>query len=168
MRILFPERLSVFCHVSICAFAKRWVASWLTSTPLHNARDRARGTAPIQLRIESVTSRPRAGAFPGRLLLLVNRFTCSACEDFVMPFKDNGRASIIGETTEGSSGQPYFSNFGNGMTFMVGAERHTFPNGSTFESVGIEPSVSIERHIADVRNGVDPVLEKAKAVAAAP
>ena len=47
---------------------------------------------------------------------------------------------------------------------MVGAERHTFPDGSTFESVGIEPSVSIERHISDVRNGVDPILEKAKAI----
>ena len=85
-----------------------------------------------------------------------------------MPFKDNGRATIIGETTEGSSGQPFFFNFGNGMTLLVGAARYTFPDGSPFESVGIKPTISVELHIADVRDGIDPVLNKAKEVATAP
>ena len=97
----------------------------------------------------------------------MDRFSCSACEDFVMPFKDNGRATIIGETTEGSSGQPYFLEFGNGMSLMVGAARYTFPDGSPFESVGIVPTVPVKLRIADVRNGVDPVFEKAKEIAAA-
>jgi carboxyl-terminal processing protease len=102
------------------------------------------------------------------LILLIDRFTCSACEDFVMPFKDSGRATIIGETTEGSSGQPYFFNFGNGMSLMVGAARHSFPDGSPFESVGIAPTIPIELRMADLRNGVDPVFEKAKEIAVAP
>ncbi len=82
-----------------------------------------------------------------------------------MPFKDNGRATIIGEATEGSSGQPYFFDFGNGMTLMVGAERHTFPDGSTFESRGISPTITVERRIADLQSGVDSVLDKAKQIA---
>ena len=85
-----------------------------------------------------------------------------------MPFKDNGRATIIGETTEGSSGQPYFFNFGNGMTLLVGAARYTFPDGSPFESVGIKPTISVELRIADVRDGIDPVLNKARELAGAP
>ena len=78
-----------------------------------------------------------------------------------MPFKDNGRAILVGETTEGSSGQPYNLNLGNGMSLQVGAERHTFPDGSLFESVGITPTISIDRRLADIRDGVDPVLDKA-------
>jgi carboxyl-terminal processing protease len=141
---------------------------WSTSTPVQVAIDRARGAPLAQRRTESRRSQPRKEAFTGRLLLLVDRFTCSACEDFVMPFKDNGRAEIIGEATEGSSGQPFFFDFGNGMSFLVGAARHTFPDGSSFESVGITPTIPVERHIADVKNGVDPVLVRAKELAGAP
>ena len=141
---------------------------WSISTPAQIALHRARGEPAAQLRIESERQVSRQGAFTGRLIILVDRFTCSATEDFVMPFKDNGRATIIGETTEGSSGQPYFFNFGNGMTLLVGAARYTFPDGSPFESVGIKPTISVELHIADVRDGIDPVLNKAKEVADAP
>jgi carboxyl-terminal processing protease len=139
--------------------------SWITTTPLHHARDRARGSRPAEVRFETGVTRPETNSFRGKLILLVDRFTCSACEDFVMPFKDNGRAEILGETTEGSSGQPYFFDFGNGMTLMVGAERHSFPDGSPFETVGITPTIPVERHVADIRSGVDPVLEKAKEIA---
>jgi carboxyl-terminal processing protease len=134
---------------------------WSTSTPLLIALALARGFPPAQQRTESRKSEPRAGAFTGRLVLLVDRFCCSACEDFVMPFKDNGRAILVGETTEGSSGQPYNLNLGNGMSLQVGAERHTFPDGSPFESVGITPTITIDRRLADIRDGVDPVLDKA-------
>jgi len=141
---------------------------WSTTTPVQVAIDRARGAPLAQRRTESPRSQPRKGAYAGRLLLLVDRFTCSACEDFVMPFKDNGRAEIIGEATEGSSGQPFFFDFGNGMSLLVGAARHTFPDGSPFESVGITPTIPVEPRIADVKNGVDPVLGRAKELAGAP
>src|SRR5262249_24192150 len=60
---------------------------WATATPALVALDRARGSPPAQLRLEGRTNPPREGAFTGRVVLLVDRFTCSACEDFVMPFK---------------------------------------------------------------------------------
>ena len=142
--------------------------SWGISTPAQVALHRARGEPVAQLRIESERQMPRQGAFTGKVILLVDRFTCSATEDFVMAFKDNGRATIIGETTEGSSGQPYFFNFGNGMTLLVGTVRYTFPDGSPFESVGIKPTIPVELRIADLRNGIDPVLNKAKEMAGIP
>jgi carboxyl-terminal processing protease len=140
---------------------------WRTSTPSCVALRRAQGAAPAYLRTDSKTFRPRAGAFGGRLIILVDRFSCSATEDFVMPFRDNGRAQIIGETTEGSSGQPYFFRFGNGMSIMVGSVRYTFPDGSPFESVGIKPTIPVELRLADVRDGVDAALRKAKEIAGA-
>lgn len=53
--------------------------------------------------------------------------TGSACEDFLIPFKDNHRALIIGETTSGSTGQPVPIDFGNGMHLAIGARRVFLP-----------------------------------------
>ncbi|HWE38819.1 MAG TPA: S41 family peptidase [Isosphaeraceae bacterium] len=141
---------------------------WTTTTPVVVALDRARGAQAARIQTESGRFQPRAGAFAGRLLLLVDRSCCSACEDFVMPFKENGRAQIVGETTEGSSGQPFFLRLPGGMALMVGAERHRFPDGTAFESIGITPTIPVERRLDDLRMGVDTLLEKARELAAAP
>jgi hypothetical protein len=34
--------------------------------------------------------------------------------------------------------------------------------------VGIEPTIPVELHVKDLKSGIDPVLEKAKEVAALP
>ena len=73
-----------------------------------------------------------------------------------------------GNATQGSSGQPYFLNLGNGMSLMVGKTRHSFPDGSPFEGVGIKPTIRVELRLTDVRNGIDPVLQRARDVAEAP
>ncbi len=78
-----------------------------------------------------------------------------------MPFKDNGRAVLIGEATAGSSGQPYSARLEDGSQFFVGAKREYFPDGSQFESVGIEPDIRSLPTPADLRNGRDPTLETA-------
>jgi C-terminal processing protease CtpA/Prc len=58
-------------------------------------------------------------AYAGRVIILVDRYTGSAAEDFVMPF----------------------------------------------EGIGINPDVSVEPSIADVRDSKDPVLQKAVEIA---
>ena len=40
---------------------------------------------------------PPDSLYTGRLVLLVDESCHSACEDFAMPFKDNGRAIVIGQ-----------------------------------------------------------------------
>ncbi len=99
--------------------------------------------------------------FKGKLALLVDGGCNSACEDFVMPFKDNGRALIVGQTTAGSSGQPYMLDLGDQMMLMVGAKREMFPDGSRFEGVGIKPDVEAAPTIEDIRRGRDRALESA-------
>jgi carboxyl-terminal processing protease len=108
---------------------------------------------------------PSADAYAGRLFLLVDRFCGSACEDFVMPFKDSGRALVIGEITQGSSGNPYRADLGSGMSVAIGAVRYRFPDGTEFEGVGIAPDVAIARTRADLVNNRDAVLERAQELA---
>jgi carboxyl-terminal processing protease len=85
-----------------------------------------------------------------------------------MPFKDTRRAVVIGETTQGSSGNPYRADLGNGMRVTIGAVRYRFPDVTPFEGVGIVPDVTIERRLSDVAAARDAVLERAQQLADAP
>ncbi len=110
----------------------------------------------------STTAEPPKENFPGKLAMLVDAGCMSACEDFVMPFKDNHRAMVMGETTSGSSGQPYMLDLGNGMMMFIGAKRELFPDGSRFEGVGIQPDIEICLTADDLARGTDTVLEAAR------
>jgi len=99
--------------------------------------------------------------FSGNLILLVDSGCASACEDFTMPFKVNHRAQLIGETTGGSSGQPFQLDLGQGMMVIIGAKRESFPDGSQFEGVGIKPDIEVRPSVNDLRSGKDTALEAA-------
>ncbi len=105
-------------------------------------------------------------AYRGKLYLLVDGDCASACDDFAEALQTSGRAVLIGESTHGSSGQPYLFDFGNGMTFRVSTKRYYLPDGSPFEGVGIRPDVEIVPALADYRTGRDPVYAKAIELAA--
>jgi carboxyl-terminal processing protease len=109
--------------------------------------------------------RPQNGAYSGSLFLLVDDGCYSACEEFVMPFRDSHRGVLIGERTAGSSGQTHIVDFGNEMALGLGARRHSFPGGAPFEGVGIAPDVEVHTTAADLLAGRDPVLERALTLA---
>jgi carboxyl-terminal processing protease len=148
----------------------RW---WAESSPLTVgllAYEAQRGHgaglfASSQLLWRSPASEPDPEAYKGRLIILADRATWSAGEDFVMPFKDNGRAVIVGETTGGSTGQPYQQPFDNGMGLTVGTKRVYLPDGGRFEGVGLAPDIAVHVRREDLYAGRDPVLERATAVA---
>jgi carboxyl-terminal processing protease len=142
--------------------------TWQETTPQQIALFDAQGLAPIQAARPSRVQPPSPDAYQGRLFLLVDRFCGSACEDFVMPFKDTSRAVVVGETTQGSSGNPYRVDLGSGMRVAVGAVRYRFPDGAPFEGVGIAPNVMIERRISDLVASRDAVLERARELADVP
>jgi carboxyl-terminal processing protease len=116
-----------------------------------------------ELMWRGATSEPAADAYQGRLAILADGGCFSACEDFVMPFKDNGRAIVVGETTGGSTGQPYVVELGDGMQAIVGSKREMFPDGGRFEGVGIRPDVEVAPTAEDLRAGRDVELEAARA-----
>jgi carboxyl-terminal processing protease len=104
---------------------------------------------------------PPKDHFAGNLILLVDSGCLSACEDFVVPFKLNHRAQLIGETTGGSSGQPLQLDLGQGMMVIIGAKRESFPDGSPFEGVGIKPDIEVRPNVDDLRSGKDTALQAA-------
>jgi len=141
--------------------------TWQESSPQQIALLEANGVPPLQASRPSREQAPSASAYTGRLFVLIDRFCGSACEDFVMPFKESGRAVVIGETTQGSSGNPYRTDLGNGMRIAIGAVRYRFPDGRPFEGVGIAPDVAIDLTISDLQSGRDAVLERALELASA-
>lgn len=113
-------------------------------------------------------TQPTITAYKGRVFLLIDGGCFSACEDFVVPFKDNHRAVLIGERTAGSSGQPFDRSLGNGMGIGLGTKREFFPDGSEFEGIGISPDIEIKLTIEDLRQGKDPVLRCAEDLSRCP
>lgn len=101
----------------------------------------------------------RPGAYAGRVVLLTDRGSGSACEDFVMPFKDTGRGILVGETTNGSTGQPYRLGLKDGIQVYVGAKRAYFPDGSPFEGRGIRPDREVPLTREDLLAGRDATLD---------
>ncbi|MGZ4886228.1 MAG: S41 family peptidase [Candidatus Aminicenantales bacterium] len=114
-----------------------------------------------ELSWSSDPQQPSHPLYTGPLYILVDGGCFSACEDFLVPFKDNHRAMIIGERTGGSTGQSYSHNFGNGMGFAVSTKREYFPDGAPFEGVGVAPDIEVHTSAADLKTGNDPVLARA-------
>ncbi|HEV2149629.1 MAG TPA: S41 family peptidase [Longimicrobiaceae bacterium] len=119
-----------------------------------------RAAGPLVLRLYPVP------AYRGKLVFLVDGGCASACEDLVVSFKDNGRATLVGETTFGSTGQAFRMDFGNGMTARIGGRRVRLPGGAPFEGVGIAPDVPVAPAVPGARG--DPVLERGLAVLRGP
>jgi carboxyl-terminal processing protease len=135
--------------------------TWQESTPQQIALLEANGVPPLQASRPSREQAPSSSAYAGRLFVLTDRFCGSACEDFLMPLSETQRAVVIGETTQGSSGNPYRADLSNGMRIAIGAVRYRFPDGRPFEGLGIVPDVPIERTIADLQSGRDAALDRA-------
>jgi carboxyl-terminal processing protease len=64
--------------------------------------------------------------YTGRLIVLTDSDCASSCEDFVMPLKVSHRATIVGDRTFGSSGQPITRKISDDITYRVSAKRMFF------------------------------------------
>jgi len=139
--------------------------TWTESSTLHGGpilRSYYNGYPEhVSVTYSDTVVRPRGTAFAGRLILLIDRICSCACEDFVMPFKYSKRATLVGETTTGSYSQTRHVDYEDGMVLNIAAIHHTFPDGSTFEGVGIAPDVPVDMTPDDLKAGRDPVLKKA-------
>jgi len=71
---------------------------WVETSPVSDAlRTIDMGNDPgfhLDYRYEYPSEKPEA-VYSGELFILTDGDRTSACEDFVMPFKDNGRAKIV-------------------------------------------------------------------------
>lgn len=98
--------------------------------------------------------------YSGPIYVLTGASTCSAAEDFLIPLRTQRRATLVGEATCGSSGQPLsFAIFGADVRICTKWDR--FPDGTEFVGLGIIPDVEVYRTKEDVATGRDAVLETA-------
>lgn len=111
---------------------------------------------------------PHPDAFHGRIIFVVDGGCVSACEELLEPFKESGRATLVGETTEGSSGLPFTYDFHNGMTLVIAVKRQYFPDGSEFEGIGIKPDIEAHPTIQSLKARHDMILERAIELAESP
>ncbi|MFS8183547.1 S41 family peptidase [Pseudovibrio denitrificans] len=100
--------------------------------------------------------------FQGQLIVLIDVGSCSATEDLLIPLKHSGRATIIGEASAGSTGQPYFEAPLPHTQLMVSTKRTAFPDGTQFEGIGIQPDHPVIPTAEDIQQGNDPALALAQ------
>jgi carboxyl-terminal processing protease len=95
--------------------------------------------------------------YSGPVYVLTSPSTCSAAEDFLIPLRMQKRATLVGEPTCGSTGQPLsFSIYGADVRICTKWDR--FPDGTEFVGIGILPDIQVSRIKEDVSTGRDTVL----------
>jgi carboxyl-terminal processing protease len=148
--------------------------SWLSNTPLpsmesayreNNALDRARmgkGAFIAWRKLERHEfSLNRDQVFRGPVALLIDAGTHSAAEDTAAVFRLMHRGIIVGCASAGGTGQPWLFGLPGGGTARICVKRDCYPDGTSFVGTGIVPDIHVPLKIADVREGKDPVLERA-------
>ncbi len=109
--------------------------------------------------------RPRGDSpYLGPVVVLTGPATFSAAEDFLIPLKVSKRATLVGEPTGGSTGQPLVVNLRDGMQARICTKRDTYPDGSDFVGIGVIPDVEVHPTQKDILDGRDRVLEEGIAV----
>ncbi len=112
----------------------------------------------------AATFKPDPAHYTKPVVVLVSGRTYSAAEDFLVAYVSSGRGKLVGETSGGSTGNPYLFKLPGGGLALICAKDDSFGNGRIFEGVGIAPDITVKPTIADIRAGRDPVVEKAVAI----
>lgn len=105
--------------------------------------------------------RNKATTFDKPVVMLIGPATFSAAEDMAAVFDQVERGKLIGRATGGSSGQPLLFDLPGGGRARVCTKHDFYADGSEFVGVGIAPDIAVEPTVADVRAGVDTVLQAA-------
>jgi len=104
---------------------------------------------------------PAEKYYNGPVVILTDRVTASAAEDLVVMLQGNNRATVIGEPTSGTTGQPIFFDLPGGGRVQVCTCLSRYPDGRSFVGVGVQPDVLVKRTIKGIADGRDEVLKAA-------
>ena len=134
----------------------------LWKTPQHISAFKAWGRPEKWFEGEPRKIEPDLGdKYLGPLVVLIGPETFSAAEDFVVPLHAAARATIVGQKSGGSTGQPLQFSFLDGkIRGRVCTKRDTYPDGREFVGVGIIPDVEVHPTVEDILKDRDVVLEK--------
>lgn len=103
---------------------------------------------------------PAEDRYLGPVVVLTSVVTGSAAEDFANVLRVNGRATLVGERTAGTSGQPLMiNNVPGGGSARIVTLQDLSPDGKEFIGVGVIPHVEAHPTAVDVAAGRDVVLD---------
>lgn len=106
----------------------------------------------------------RGPRFAGPVVVLANRFSYSATEDFVLAMSELPGVTIVGDSTGGGSGNPLVRELPNGWTFRLPQWKMFTAGGEMFEERGLAPDVFVRGSSAELTAGRDAMLDTALAV----
>jgi len=109
---------------------------------------------------EHSTIEPAKDAFLGPVVVLTGPGTFSAGEDFVVALHASKRATLVGEKTGGSTGQPLMIDLPKGGHAQICTKWDSYPDGREFVGIGIIPDVEIHPTQEDIVKTRDGILEK--------
>jgi carboxyl-terminal processing protease len=108
------------------------------------------------------TLEPSGGKhYGGPVVVLTGPATGSAAEDFVVVFQASGRGKVVGQRTNGSTGQILTMDLPGGGGFRVCTKWCSYPDGREFVGIGVIPDVEINPTRRDIAEGRDAILEAA-------
>lgn len=94
------------------------------------------------------------------VIVLANRMSYSATNDFVNRMKQAPNVTIVGDKTGGGGGLPFSSEIPNGWMVRFSASP-MFDANMLDTEWGIEPDVRDSVKVADQANGIDTIIERA-------
>ena len=96
------------------------------------------------------------------VMLLINRHSYSATNDFVNAMRYFPNVTLVGDKTGGGSGMPFTSELPNGWTVRFSASPHFSVDMEQIEW-GIDPDIKIDMDETDEAKHIDTIIEKARA-----
>lgn len=94
------------------------------------------------------------------VVILQNSATYSSAENFLINFANAKKATLVGTTSYGSTGQPLSAELPRGGKYFICSMWVDYPDGTPFHNIGVVPDVEINNSLEDYKNGYDRILEK--------
>ncbi len=98
--------------------------------------------------------------FSKPVVVLTNRASFSATNNFVSIMKSLPQVKVVGDVTGGGCGLPFTSEMPNGWSVRYSASAITDPSGNLTE-FGVEPDYKVDMTPQEIAEGRDAILEKA-------
>jgi carboxyl-terminal processing protease len=104
---------------------------------------------------------PRVRPLTVPIAVLTGSETASAAENFLVYVHGHDQFTLIGQPTNGSSGQPLMLDLPGGGRAWICTKRNTYADGRPYIGTGVIPDVRVPLTVADVRAGRGRALETA-------
>lgn len=102
------------------------------------------------------------GAYtPKNMVVLIDGGSASASEILAGALKEQGVATLVGQTTFGKGSVQELIDVGNDASLKVTIARWLTPNGTSISEAGLAPDIEVERTSEQYLSGEDPQLTAA-------